>query len=315
MVGPTVLVIGAGSIGRRHAANLDRLGERAELIPWRTWDAGQNDGRRDVGAVVIATATPIRLELVRLCARNNWPFYCEKPLAWRTSQVADLYRAARPVADRSLMGFMMRYHPAVRALGDIDLTGAYRFHFLVGHDVRQWRKNWRFSDSYAAKAEGGGVLLDLCHEIDLANALFSGLNVTGANSIGHAEFPGVDFETSVSFGSDSGMQGIVSMDYLSPVSQRRMQFDGLDRIIDLNLVDPVTLTTADPVRSATQEFGFDRNDMFLDAMRDFLALVSGEPGSANPLMPRFDRMRSTADLIAQSWEARRFRGSVDIALD
>ncbi len=315
MVGQTVLVIGAGSIGRRHAANLDRLGEKFELIPWRDHDRAIIDGRRDVGAVVIATATPIRLDLLAMCAENGWPFYCEKPLAWRVSDVDQLYRVAAPVADRSMLGFMMRYHPAIRALFEIDLTTAYRFHFNIGHDVRQWRANWRFSQSYAAAAEGGGVLLDLCHETDIANALFPGLGVSGANSIGHVDFPGVDFATSVSLVSGSGVQGTVAMDYLSPVSQRRMAVDGLARVVNLDLVDPVLLTISDAGNSATQGFEFDRNDMYLDAMRDFLALVSGKTGSANPLMPRFDRMRSTADLIARAWKARRFTGSLDMAMD
>jgi hypothetical protein len=60
------------------------------------------------------------------------------------------------VAERSVLGFMMRYHPALRALAEADWSDAYGFHFEIGHDVRQWRKNWRFADSYAARAEGGG---------------------------------------------------------------------------------------------------------------------------------------------------------------
>ena len=34
-------------------------------------------------------------------------------------------------------------------------------------------KDWNFSKSYSANSFGGGVLLDLCHEIDLSNVLFS----------------------------------------------------------------------------------------------------------------------------------------------
>jgi len=59
---------------------------------------------------------------------------------------------------------------------------------------------------------------------------------------------------------------------------------------------------------------FERNEMFLDAMRDFLALVRGGAGSGNPLMPRLDRMRPVADLIAAAWEARRFHGSVGMEM-
>ena len=71
-----ILVIGAGSIGRRHADNLNALGATAELIPWRSYDRAALEKRNDVKGVVIATATQVRLELVTLCAAKRWPFLC-----------------------------------------------------------------------------------------------------------------------------------------------------------------------------------------------------------------------------------------------
>ena len=66
-----ILVIGAGSIGRRHAENLVTLGVTSELTGWRGFSADMLASRLangDVQGVVIATATQIRLELIRVCA-------------------------------------------------------------------------------------------------------------------------------------------------------------------------------------------------------------------------------------------------------
>ncbi len=300
-----ILVVGAGSIGRRHAANLEALGAAAELIPWRGFDAGAVARRTDVDAMVIATATQVRLELVRLAASKGWPVYVEKPLAFRAAEVAAIFEAAAPVAARSMLGFMMRYHPAVRALAETDLSDVYGFSFEIGHDVRQWRANWRFADSYAALPEGGGVLLDLCHEIDMAACLFPGLAVTGVDCMGHPEFPGVDFATRIALAAPGGPQGTVAMDYLAPVGLRRAALAGLAARTEVDFLVPRIVTGG-----AGREFSFERNDMFLHAMRDFLALVAGRPVSGNPLMPRLDRMRGVADLVAAAWEARSFRGTV-----
>ncbi|MBN2631634.1 MAG: Gfo/Idh/MocA family oxidoreductase [Rhodobacteraceae bacterium] len=305
MVSGTVLVIGAGSIGKRHAGNLERLGVRAELLPWRACDLDTLARRDDVAAVVIATATQIRLELVQLCAEKGWPFYAEKPLAWRLDQAQAVHAAAAPVADRSMVGFMMRYHPAVQDLAARNLSQIYGFSFEIGHDVRQWRANWRFADSYAANPQGGGVLLDLSHELDMALALFPGLTVQSAQSIGHVGFPGVDFATRIALAAPDGAVGTVAMDYLSPVSLRRAALRGMDGILDLDFLAPA-LTHATPTGSDTQRYSFDRNDMFLSAMRDFLALVEGRAPSDNPLLPRFDRMEASTHLIASAWEARNF---------
>ena len=136
-----------------------------------------------------------------------------------------------------MVGFMMRYHPALRALAE-EPVAAYRFHMEIGHDVRQWRANWRFGDSYAAREEGGGVLLDLCHELDMAHVLFPGAGVTAVESIGHADFPGVDFATQVTLAQEDGPVGTVAMDYLSPKSLRRAQLRGREEVLDLDWLAP-----------------------------------------------------------------------------
>lgn len=306
-----ILVVGAGSIGRRHAANLEALGARAELIPWRAFDRAAIERRGDVAGMVIATATQVRLELVELAAAKAWPVYVEKPLAFRSAEVAAIYAAAAPIAGRSLLGFMMRYHPVLLTLAGADLSNAYGFHFEIGHDVRQWRANWRFADSYAARPQGGGVLLDLCHEIDMAACLFRGLQVAQVDSVGHADFPGVDFASRVSLVRPGGPVGTVAMDYLSPVSLRRAAIRGTAGILDVDFLVPRIVWNG----AASEEFRFERNDMFLAAMRDFLALVEGSETTGNPLMPRLDRMRETADLVAAAWEARSFHGTVGVAMD
>ena len=311
MVDPSFVIIGAGSIGKRHAENLQTLGQRAELIRYRDFDAAALANRADIVGMIIATATPIRIELITLCAENNWPFYVEKPLGWTAKQIADLYSAAAPVADRSMIGFMMRYHPAIRTLAAHDLSDVYRATFEIGHDVRQWRANWSFADSYASSPEGGGVLLDLCHEVDIAHCLFPGLTLSHSQSLGHADFPGVDFATTVSGIAPTGASATIAMDYLSPVSVRNTRLRGTQYAIDLDLLGP-SMTIRDGNDVKTKTFDFVRNDMFLDIMRDFIALAKETPLSDNPLMPRFDRVRQSCDLIAAAWEARTFSGNVAV---
>jgi predicted dehydrogenase len=305
----TIVVIGAGSIGRRHAENLATLGAKVELVPWRSFERDVLARRRDIAGMVIATETPIRLDLIRLCAEMGWPFYAEKPLAWRSAQVAAIHAAAGPVAAKSMVGFMMRYHPVLRAVAAMDLSTIFRFHAEIGHDVRLWRKNWRFADSYAARPEGGGVLLDLCHEIDLTLALFPGLRLHDARSLGHRDFPGVDFATSLHLTAPGGAAGVVAMDYVAPVFVRRLEVSTTsERIIADFQAARIEIVTA--AGREEQVFPFERNDMFLAAMRDFLTLATGEELPEDPLRPRFDQMRASSDLIAAAWEARSFSGQV-----
>jgi predicted dehydrogenase len=304
-----VLVIGSGSIGRRHHDNLQALGAMSRLVSWREGGiGGALAAMTDAEAVVIATATDIRLPLVEAASARGLPIYVEKPLAFRPDDVEAIAEAAAPVVTRSMLGLMLRYHPAVRALAASDLSDVFQFALTIGHDVTQWRQNWRFSESYAARADGGGVLLDLCHELDLAACLFPGLEVVRVESLGHPAFPGVDFASRVSL-RRQGLVGDVSMDYLTPLLHRRATLRGTERMHDFDFAAQA-YQVIEASAPRTLDLHLERNAMFLDAMRDFLALASGGPTSGNPLMPRLDLCLPSARLVARAWAMRGFVGEI-----
>lgn len=300
------LVVGSGSIGKRHHANLTALGAEARLIGWRGLDLSSLD-LDGVTGLVIASATQVRVELIAKAAQAGVPVYVEKPLAYRMSDLDEIMMIAAPIVERSVLGLMMRYHPAVRWLAE-QRSDAYGFHMEIGHDVRQWRANWRFADSYASRPEGGGVLLDLCHEIDMAACLFPELSVASVDCIGHADFPGVDFATRITLAGD-GVTGTVAMDYLSPESIRRVSIRGRDEVIDLDLFVPSARRWRDG-QADTRTWDFERNDMFLGLMSDFMALAEGRKPSDNPLLPRLDRVEESTWLTVGAWEKRRFHGTL-----
>ncbi len=256
-----------------------------------------------LAGAVIATETRVRLPLVAACGQAGMPVYVEKPLAHDAATLAQVLAAAAPVADRCMAGFMMRYHPAFRFLAQADLSDTYRFGFEIGHDVTRWRANWRFADSYAARPDGGGVLLDLCHEIDMAACLFPDAVVGPVEAIGHARFPGVDFATRILFGGP--MMGSVAMDYLSPVSLRRIDILGTRQRHTFDLAGG-SYTVGSAAGTRTLDLATERNDMFLAAMRDFLALTEGRATAAIEHLPRLDLIGRSSALIAAAHAARRF---------
>lgn len=308
-----ILVIGTGSIGSRHANNLIQLG--AEPITLSLRELGLEGvmaaitNTTDAQGAVIATATQIRQELIEALAARDLPVYVEKPIAYEPKALADFYAAASQ-PQRSMAGFMMRYHPLLPHLVERALEDEiFRFDFEIGHDVTQWRANWNFGDSYAALPEGGGVMLDLCHELDLAHTLFPGAVARTVHSLGHADFPGVDMATQITL-SAPGSTGSVAMDYLSPVFLRRFRMRGQRAVSECDLLTgTLTRFTPDGARDVTK-VAFDRNEMFLGAMGDFLALVEGCAPSGNPHMPRLDLARPSCALIANAWANRHFTSMI-----
>ena len=314
MRSPEILVIGSGSIGTRHAGNLQTLGARVRVLSMR--ELGLDGILSAIGAAttaqgaVIATATKIRQPLIEACSAQGLPVYVEKPVAYRPDDLARFYDAAEQ-AERSMAGFMMRYHPLLpRLLECAGQDGIFRFDLEIGHDVTQWRQNWSFSDSYAALPDGGGVLLDLCHELDLAHTLFSDSQLQTVQSLGHPAFPSVDMATQITL-TGRGHTGSVAMDYLAPVSLRRIRLRGQEAVSECDLLTG-TLTRSRPgAEPDVTTVAFDRNEMFLNAMKDFMALIDGrEPPSGIARLPRLDLARPSCELIAQAWADRHFSGVI-----
>jgi predicted dehydrogenase len=153
------------------------------------------------------------------------------------------------------------------------------------------------------------VLLDLCHELDMALTLLPGLAVDSVTSLGHARFPGVDFASRLAL-AGPGQIGTVAMDYLSPVSYRRILLRGTGLVADFDLIaQRYTLDRG----QGPQEISlpFDRNQMFLAAMQDFLHLVAGRPVLDVPHLPRLDLAAGSCRAIAAAWGARRFTGRIE----
>ena len=99
------------------------------------------------------------------------------------------------------------------------------------------------------------------------------------------------------------------MDYLTPLLHRRTTLRGAERTHDFDFAaQDYRVTDASGLRSL--DLPLERNAMFLDAMRDFLALVSGGKLSGNPLMPRLDLCLPSARLVAQAWAMRGFVGEI-----
>ena len=258
---------------------------------------------------VVATATQVRLELIRQLSREGLPLYIEKPLAYRSADVENLLKATCGIASRSMLGFMMRYHPAVQFLSDKSFSDLFSLSLEVGHDVREWRPGRRFEESYGSLPDGGGVLLDLCHELDILHCLVPGAEISSVSSIGHERFPGVDFCTKILLTGGKSVIGVVSLDYIAPEMHRSITLRGTQVSYEFDLVRQRYAQIAQGGQTALA-LDCERNALFLQAMEDFLRLLSGRPVCLRKNFPRLDQVAESCRLIATAWEGREFIGNL-----
>ena len=185
-----VLVIGCGSIGRRHAVNAARFGtvSVADVDSARAAAVAREIGAEvcetveqglaaKPDAVVVAVPHRHHLPLATAALKTSGDILIEKPLAASLAGVGDFLQAADAAKRRVRVVCNMRFHPAIAALrAALPMIGRPRFaqaHY--GNYLPDMRPGADYRTLYCASAEaGGGVILDAIHEIDYLVWLFGG---------------------------------------------------------------------------------------------------------------------------------------------
>lgn len=193
-----MLVTGRGSIARRHVQQLRALrpdaavavvaagGEvDAALQPCEiVADLAQGLAWKPDAVVIASVSSRHAVELLA-CLEQRLPCLVEKPIAISSGELALLRQAAAGSRLPVQVGCNLRHLPALARLKAL-LTGdslgwLIRAQLEVGQDLGQWRPGRDLAGTYSANAaQGGGVVFDLVHEIDMARWLLGPLQVRAA---------------------------------------------------------------------------------------------------------------------------------------
>jgi predicted dehydrogenase len=238
------LVVGVGSIGRRHAQVLDALGctvsvvsrRRGASFDWPTWPtiADAVTVARPT-YVVLARETAAHATDVRELAAAGFTgrLLVEKPL---TSEPTPL-----PLSGfgRVAVAYNLRFHPVLERLRD-EVGGAHALTVTAhaGQHLSTWRPGTDHRRSYSADATaGGGVLRDLSHELDYLQWLFGGWRSVAAHG-GNSGALGIRSDDAWGVLLELERCPLVSLqlDYLDRLGQRRVVVTTEDRTLVADLV-------------------------------------------------------------------------------
>ncbi len=100
------------------------------------------------------------------CARRGWHLFIEKPIDCKTDGLDELIELVERNDLTTYVAYPMRHHPAVKRIYR-DKLGK-KVYFVCLSDLDNWRSYRTYSADYEL---GGGALLELSHEIDLAEYL------------------------------------------------------------------------------------------------------------------------------------------------
>jgi predicted dehydrogenase len=293
---PRVLIAGVGSIGRRHLQNLLHLGVQ-DIHLYRTHSEPVKaapelpvftDLRRALEckpqAVVVSNPTAFHMEIALAAARAGCHLFVEKPLGHSWHGVEELLSIVREKRLVAMVGFDLRFDPGLcRIKGLIEQEQVGRLigiHAQVGQYLPDWRTGEDYRDGMSAKiSAGGGVILDLIHELDYTSWLFGPIAQVAcfADKLSSLEIETEDI-ASILLKFRNGTIGTVSLDYVQRFPSRTCRIIGESGTI-LWDYHARKVNWYEEGKKSWAEFdysGFERNDRFLAEMRHFLACLNGE---------------------------------------
>lgn len=321
-----MLVIGLGSIGRRHFQNLRQLGyDQVAVVtrkPEKATELGATKAYGDLETALqdgvwevafLCTPTALHVPGLRTLLQHRVArVYLEKPVSHSMAHIPELLELQQSYPNQLVVGYDLRFDPGLARVRELLTNDAIGAVLSANAVVGQYLPDWRPHEDYrlgmsAKRALGGGVMLDLVHEFDYLLHLFGPVRQLGClcRNTGTLEIETEDL-AEVLLDFQNGMLGSIHLDYLQRRLVRHCLITGTEGSILWDLASSqVTLSTKDDRESFSFD-GFERNDRFLAILKTFLEA------------PEDPRLCSLADgveslrLVEAGKEASRRRMLVDV---
>jgi len=305
------LFIGLGSIGQRHLRNLKKLMPDIDIMAVRFQKIAPvlSDSNQVISGVnlqdyygllefesidkalackpdmvFVTNPSSMHLDVTKKALESDAFIFIEKPISHNYDGVEELIQIKKNSGiNKILVGYQFRFNPALKLVKKIlkeNLIGN-----IVGVQLRngEYLPNWHpYEDyrlSYASRKDlGGGAIVSHIHDFDYATWLFGNPHKIYAVG-GHLSDLEIDVEDSIKVLMQCGKIPIsIQIDYLHWPPRREISITGDNGSIQCNLINMEVLVNNRITKNIEKhEFpNFNRNDLFLDEMKNFLAFSNGD---------------------------------------
>lgn len=237
-----ILVIGAGSIGKRHIRILIELGEKKIAI-LRSGKGNVLPEEIDKKCTVffneseafawepthllICNPTTLHEHFIESSVLRNIPYFVEKPISNSFHSIEELKNKLNPDSfNNGIVGYVLRFNDLFlllrRIIKDNDYGKVITASIKVGQYLPNWHPDVDYRRSYFSRKDlGGGVLRTLSHEVDIVQFLFGNIKRVFAKVSKLSKLDiDVDDVTDLLVATKTCEQIHINLNYLEPISLR-----------------------------------------------------------------------------------------------
>ena len=238
-----VLIIGFGSIGKRHyevllqisqVQNIDLVTKQniENKICYKNLEGVDNINQYDY--FVISSETNKHFEQLKFLEENvkNKLILCEKPL-FESKKDLEIKN------NKVFLGYVLRFHPLLEKLKEfVKNENIILVNSKCGQYLASWRPHTDYKNCYSAKKEeGGGVLLDLSHEIDYVQWLCGQINEIKSYQVKVSDLEINSDDLTMLIGkTNKNIFVNISIDYISKNTHRKLFVETFKHTYELDFI-------------------------------------------------------------------------------
>jgi predicted dehydrogenase len=305
------LFVGLGSIGQRHLRNLVKLDQSIELLAVRStrstpvlsntnqvingvsikdqYQIKEIESLYDAllhkpDMVFVANPTSMHIKVAKESLKSGAFVFMEKPISHNYKGVDELLKLESNFGKNKIfVGYQFRYNPALqllkKILKDKVIGNLVSARLINGEYMPGWHPYEDYRNSYAARKElGGGALVTQIHDFDYATWLFGYPSSVFAVG-GKLSDLEIDVEDSVQVLMKCEKYPVsIQLDFLQWPPKREIFIIGDKGSIECDLSSmEIIVNQREGQNVRKYEFKkFNRNDLFLNEMSDFIEFVNGD---------------------------------------
>ena len=183
----TILISGYGSIGRKHASILSKIVNKKNITILTNQKLSNFNTTRTLTSlktinpyyIVICNPTSDHINKIKFIEKNckNKLVLVEKPLFSKENKI-------NISKNKYYVGYNLRFNSIINFLKKkLKAKKIFNVNIFCGSYLPNWRNNIDYTKSSSAKKYlGGGILLDLSHELDYIQWLFGKIKIEHCKS-------------------------------------------------------------------------------------------------------------------------------------